>query len=57
MVNEVNLVIIDGIRFVEYKNIKCRNFVFVCIVVLLFEVWNKLICINSGNILLKYKLY
>lgn len=57
LVNEVNLVIIDGIRFVEYKNIKCRNFVFVCIVVLLFEIWNKLICINSGNILLKYKLY
>lgn len=41
----------------DLLNIKCRNFVFVCIVVLLFEIWNKIICINSGNILLKYKLY
>lgn len=55
--NEVNSVITDGTRFAEHKNIKCRNFVFVCTAVLSFEIWNKLICINSGNTLLKYKSY
>lgn len=36
--NEVNSVITDGTRFAEHKNIKCRNFVFVCTAVLSFEI-------------------